>query len=194
MTASRSFGESASSSAAVQIRSTSTPKPYSEPVTAPHALAQHLGDRVVRDGELTAAVLAEDEITIREVHPSWHDTEYVEDWIEYFCRPPEPVATCDPVAMEVLAGARDERHLTQLRGLLALGVTLPTGPADYDLAASLYRTCRARGETMRKLIDCLIGAVAMQLGAQVLHADADFSVLARHTDLRVHPQSLDATG
>lgn len=54
------------------------------------ALAQHLGDRVVRDGELTADVLAEDEITIRDVHPSWHDTEYVEDWIEHFGRPPEP--------------------------------------------------------------------------------------------------------
>lgn len=106
----------------------------------------------------------------------------------------DDIATCDPVAMEVLAGARDERHLTQLRGLLALAVTLPTTPADYDLAASLYRSCRAKGETVRKLMDCLIGSVAMQAGAEVLHADADFSVLARNTSLRIHPHSLGASG
>ena len=29
------------------------------------------------------------------------------------------IAICDVISMEVLAGARDERHLTELRGLLA---------------------------------------------------------------------------
>jgi predicted nucleic acid-binding protein len=99
------------------------------------------------------------------------------------------IAICDAVSMEVLAGARDERHLLQLRGLLGRATVLPTTPADYDMAASLYRSCRAGGETVRRLIDCLIGAVAMRAGAEVLHADADFTVLARHTDLRVHPAS-----
>ena len=100
------------------------------------------------------------------------------------------IATCDAVSMEVLAGARDERQLTQLRGLLARATMLPTSPADYEAAASLYRACRTRGETVRKLIDCLIGAVAARAGAEILHADADFNVLARHTDVRVHPDSL----
>lgn len=54
------------------------------------ALAQHLGDCVRKDGELTPDVLAAEEITIREIHPSWHDSEYVADWIEFFGRPPEP--------------------------------------------------------------------------------------------------------
>ena len=99
------------------------------------------------------------------------------------------LAICDAVSMEVLAGARSERHLTQLRGLLARTTLLPTTPADYDAAASMYRSCRARGETVRKLIDCLIGAVAVRAGAEVLHADVDFSSLARHTELRLHPDS-----
>jgi predicted nucleic acid-binding protein len=51
----------------------------------------------------------------------------------------------------------------------------------------MYRACRARGETVRKLIDCLIGAVAVAAEIEVLHADADFETLARHTDLRAHP-------
>ncbi len=96
------------------------------------------------------------------------------------------VAVCDPVRMEILAGARDENHLRQLRGLLARTTVLPTGPADYEAAASFFRTCRRRGETVRKLIDCLIAAVAVRENVSVLHADADFEVLARHTSLRIH--------
>jgi predicted nucleic acid-binding protein len=91
--------------------------------------------------------------------------------------------------MEVLAGGRDERHLLQLRGLLGRATVLPTTPADYERAASMYRSCRVSGETVRKLIDCLIGAVAIRAGAEVLHADSDFTVLARHTELRIHPAS-----
>ena len=45
------------------------------------------------------------------------------------------VATCDPVRMEVLAGARDERHLDELRRLLARGTSIPTLPTDYEDAA-----------------------------------------------------------
>jgi predicted nucleic acid-binding protein len=100
------------------------------------------------------------------------------------------LATCDAVSMEVLAGARNEQHLLQLRGLLTRTTMLPTTPAEYEVAASMYRTCRSRGETVRKLIDCLIGAVAVRAGAEILHADTDFVVLARHTDLRLHPDSL----
>ncbi len=99
------------------------------------------------------------------------------------------LAICDAVSMEVLAGARNERHLLQLRGLLARATMLPTSPADYDAAASMYRSCRASGETVRKLIDCLIGAVAVRAGAAILHADVDFSALARHTDVQLHPDS-----
>lgn len=98
----------------------------------------------------------------------------------------DDVAICDPVRMEVLAGARSEAHLGQLRGLLARAVTLPTGPADYETAAAIYRTCRAHGETVRKLIDCLIVAVAAREGIPVLHADADFDALARQTGLQIH--------
>lgn len=95
------------------------------------------------------------------------------------------IAICDAVSMEVLAGARDETHLRRLRGLLARATLLETARADYDMAAALYRGCRQQGETVRKLIDCLIAAVAMREDVAVLHADADFDVLARHTSLRI---------
>ena len=99
------------------------------------------------------------------------------------------VAICDAISMEILAGARDEHHLARLRGLLGRATLLPTTPTDYDQAAALYRTCRRRGETIRKLIDCLIASVALRADAEVLHADADFTALARHTALRIHGAS-----
>lgn len=96
------------------------------------------------------------------------------------------LAVCDAVRMEVLAGARDESHLRLLRGLLGRATTLPTEAEDYEMAASLYRTCRQRGETVRRLIDCLIGAVALRHRVAILHVDADFAALARHTAVAVH--------
>lgn len=38
---------------------------------------------------------------------------------------------------------------------------------------------------VRKMIDCLIAVPAIRADIPVLHADADFEVLARHTALRV---------
>lgn len=94
------------------------------------------------------------------------------------------IATCDVIRMEVLAGARDEHHLQQLRGLLARATHLPTEPVDYENAAALYRTCRQQGETVRKLLDCLIAAVAIRADIPILHRDGDYEVLARHTALQ----------
>lgn len=100
------------------------------------------------------------------------------------------LAICDAISMEVLAGARSEAHLVQLRGLLARATLVTITAEDYDHAAALYRTCRRNGETVRKLIDCLIAAVAIRSDALVLHADADFATLARHTSLATHVASL----
>ena len=97
----------------------------------------------------------------------------------------EETATCDAIRMEVLSGARDEQHLHRLRRLLARTTVLPTGPVDYDQAASIYRHCRRKGQTVRKLMDCLIAAVAIRDDVAILHRDADFDVIARHTELRV---------
>ena len=99
------------------------------------------------------------------------------------------VLTCDAVRVEVLAGARDEVHLARLRALLGRAKLIPTNSVDYQRAALLYRTCRRSGATVRNVIDCLIAAIAIRSGAEVLHADRDFTVLVQHTQLQVHPAS-----
>ena len=95
------------------------------------------------------------------------------------------IAVCDAIRMEVPAGARDELHLQALRRLLARATVLPTDPAHFEEAAALSRRCRRQGETVRRLIDCLIAAVAIRSGAPILHRDGDFDVLARHPELEV---------
>lgn len=100
--------------------------------------------------------------------------------------PAGQLATTEPVVMEVLAGARDDAEWSRLRRLLYRCELIPAGGLDdFEAAAGIFRTCRRRGESVRRLVDCLIAAVAIRAGLEVLHRDRDFDTIARHTDLRV---------
>jgi hypothetical protein len=96
------------------------------------------------------------------------------------------IAVCDPVLMEVLAGARNPEHLLQLRGLLGRASMHQCRAEDYESAAAIYRRCCQGGEIVRRLTDCLIAAVAIREQLPVLHQDSDFEVIARHTALALH--------
>jgi predicted nucleic acid-binding protein len=96
------------------------------------------------------------------------------------------LATTEPIVMEVLAGARDDSHLRKLRRLVLGCQMIPVrGLSDYEEAAAMYRTCRRAGLTIRRLVDCLIAVVAINADASLLHADADFDLIARRTPLRL---------
>ena len=92
------------------------------------------------------------------------------------------------VVMELLAGARTKADLATIRETLLEYPVVPLlGLQGYEEAARIYRICWAAGETIRKMTDCLIAAVAIRAGATLLHGDRDFDVIARHTDLRIEP-------
>jgi predicted nucleic acid-binding protein len=98
----------------------------------------------------------------------------------------EQLATTEVVIMELLAGETTPDGVARLRRLLGrFEVLAIEGLADYEAAAELYRRCRTAGETVRKLTDCLIAAVALRNGATLLHRDRDFEVIARYAPLRV---------
>ena len=94
---------------------------------------------------------------------------------------------CDVIRMEILAGARDQQHLTQLEKLLARATTIKTEPVDYDNAAAIYRACRKLGVTIRAQIDCLIAAIAIRTNTKIIHHDSDFDAIAQVTKLKIHP-------
>jgi predicted nucleic acid-binding protein len=100
------------------------------------------------------------------------------------------LACTDVVLMEILAGARDDADRDRLRRLLySVEFLAVEGPADYELAAELYRRCRSQGETPRKLTDCVIAAVAIRNDAKLLCEDSDFLAIARHTPLQIEADS-----
>lgn len=99
----------------------------------------------------------------------------------------EPVALTDVVLTEILQGLRCEQDAARVeRHLRAFPILRLDGVEDFVLAASLYRTARAHGTTIRKTLDCLIAAPCVRTGAPLLHADADFDRLASCTALRVY--------
>ena len=100
----------------------------------------------------------------------------------------EPVVLSEVVVMEVLAGVPSERDAVTTRSaILEFPIVPLRGLTDFEEAARIYRTCRAAGETVRKMTDCLVAVAALRADASVLHLDRDFDVIARHTDLRIEP-------
>lgn len=98
------------------------------------------------------------------------------------------IAVTEPVVMEVLAGARSDRHAADLRAQLLGFRMLRVGTVQrFEEAAEIYRACRAGGSTPRGTFDCLIAAVAINADASILHLDRDFGLIARHTQLRIEP-------
>jgi predicted nucleic acid-binding protein len=96
-----------------------------------------------------------------------------------------PLMTTDIIRLEILAGATGESVTRQMnRALAACEDIHQLARADVDDAVSLYDKCRRRGETLRSPIDCLIAAIAIRAEVPVLHSDADFEVIARHSRLR----------
>ena len=117
-------------------------------------------------------------------------------WIEVFRKPAgldlsgvgglDQVVTCLPVVQEVLQGFRDEAAFRVAQdAMLALPcVESPLPQARFEEAAALYRSARRAGFTVRSGIDCLIAACAIRHGLTVLHANRDFSLLARVSPLQ----------
>jgi predicted nucleic acid-binding protein len=98
----------------------------------------------------------------------------------------EPIALTDVILTEVLQGLRSDREVALVeRQLRAFPILRLEDLDDFVLAASLYRTARRAGVTVRKTLDCLIAAPCVRTGAPLLHADEDFNRLAACTPLQI---------
>lgn len=106
-----------------------------------------------------------------------------------------PVAVTEPVLMEVLAGARDDRRESELRRLLQRFSLLRfDAAADFDGAVRIYRRCRQAGVTPRGMVDCLICAVAWRNNATLLAYDADIDRVAGVIGIPIDDASLRSKG
>jgi hypothetical protein len=95
------------------------------------------------------------------------------------------ICTCGVVLTEVLQGIRDDADLRRTQTRFESFLYLPMKRETFLMAADLYRSLRKLGVTIRKPVDCMIAAVAIQHGAALLHRDRDFDAIAENSQLRV---------
>lgn len=97
----------------------------------------------------------------------------------------EDLAVVPIIITEVLQGFRtDSGYRRARRALLALPVIEPS-VGCHVRAASLFRSLRREGVTVRGAVDCIIAQTCLDIGAELLSPDADFRRIARHTRLRL---------
>lgn len=98
-----------------------------------------------------------------------------------------PIAgVTEPVIMELLAGARDNRNFSRIERLTNAMPLCQVNPVlDFPEAGALFKYLRDRGTTIRSMTDCLIAAVAWRLEATIVHADRDFDAIASHYPVQV---------
>lgn len=99
---------------------------------------------------------------------------------------PQDIVVGDLILLEVLQGARDERHATMIEQNLRQFRIEPMLSAGLAVqAASNFRLMRERGVSVRKTIDLIIGTYCIMHGHVLLHDDRDFEPMVEHLGLRV---------
>lgn len=98
----------------------------------------------------------------------------------------EDVCLTGIILTEILQGIRDEKENNEIkRYLLEFPLYNPADVSTYIKAADIFRKCARQGRTVRKTIDCLIAAVAMENNFTLLHNDRDFDAIADCTELKL---------
>ncbi len=95
------------------------------------------------------------------------------------------ICICGVILAEVLQGIRSDSDYCRTKTYFEALVLLPMHRATYEKAADLYRSLRKKGITIRKPIDCMIAAVAIEHDLPLLHNDRDFDLMAGHCKLMV---------
>lgn len=87
---------------------------------------------------------------------------------------------------EILQGIKEDKTHEQIKQhLLTFPTFLTKGVETYLNASDIFRTCRKQGKTIRKTVDCLIAAIALENNLTLLHNDRDFDHIASCVPLKV---------
>ena len=97
----------------------------------------------------------------------------------------EDVCTCGVILTEVLQGIRADDDYRRTLSRFAIFLFLPMKRRTFVAAAALCRLLRRRGVTVRKPVDCMIAAVAIEHDLALLHHDRDFHPIEVYCGLKV---------
>jgi predicted nucleic acid-binding protein len=92
----------------------------------------------------------------------------------------------DLVLLEVLQGARDERHAARIERAMRQFRLVSMLDAKLAVrAARNYRNLRSKGITIRKTVDVIIATFCIENQYMLLHSDRDFDPFAAQIGLVV---------
>src|SRR5271170_4091838 len=98
----------------------------------------------------------------------------------------EPILVGDLILAEVLQGFRVEEDFREALSILETFDFREMLDRNVAIASARnYRALRARGVTVRKTIDVLIGTFCLLNDYELLHSDRDFDPMTEHLGLRV---------
>lgn len=98
----------------------------------------------------------------------------------------EEICLTGIVLVEILQGIKVDKEAREIKDdLLAFPFYNPSEIDTYIEAANIYRQCMKNGKTVRKTIDCLIAAIAIENGLTLFHNDRDFSSIEQCTELKI---------
>lgn len=98
----------------------------------------------------------------------------------------EPMVMLGLIATETLAGLRTEAEVERIWEIFQAIDAVPAfSESDYRSAADIFRRCRAAGEMVGSVVDCLIAQACLRHGYHLLSKDGDFRKIARNVPLRL---------
>lgn len=120
-------------------------------------------------------------------------------WIDFFANKSTPqvnyltdaisqrqdILLCGVILTEILQGISNPKQYQQTLSAMETLILLPMPRSIFIGAANIYRNLRAKGITVRKTIDCLIAAVALENDIPLLHCDRDFDLIEKHHHLKI---------
>lgn len=97
----------------------------------------------------------------------------------------EDICICGIILTEILQGVREDTAYKKTKQLLGNLMFLPMQYSSFILSADIYRKLRRKGITIRKTMDCMIAAVAIEHDIPLVHNDKDFIPIEKHCGLKV---------
>lgn len=102
--------------------------------------------------------------------------------------PAQRAAINEIIRLEVLTGAQDEAHFTDLQEQLFGIHLLPVTDGVWQLAERTRFMLRRKG-LRTSVPDILIASCAMVYGCELLHLDDHFDLIAKHAPLKIYRPS-----
>lgn len=98
----------------------------------------------------------------------------------------DDLCICGVILTEVLQGIRNDLEYQRVKTMFRSLTYLPMDESIYVKSADIYRALRKQGLTIRKPIDCMIAAVALNHDIPLLHNDKDFKPVESYLNLKVY--------